>query len=226
MIKNPWKSKEWLQKRDQVLKNAKCELCGSTEKLCVHHPEHLFESPTRVKNRMYSTFFNEFRVSFVAMQKKNPIETGNHRHKSHPYWHPVGRKHKYEVDESELEIQYNYQKPTPDEKKVFKKEYNKWLKSIDAKSLIDAEIEKERLSYMSFENVQILCDRCHIAHHKGMNLCPVCKKNYKKVLHETCWGCIPEEKKKKIEERKSGFEKWLKEIQELADEACWDDDDF
>ncbi|WP_319508133.1 hypothetical protein [uncultured Methanolobus sp.] len=225
MIKNPWQSKEWLKKRDERLKDEKCELCNSTEDLSIHHPDHLFETPFQINRRMYSQFYQEFQNLFMKKHKIKPKATGAHRHKSHPYWHPIDRKHKYEVDESEMETQYKTPKPTPDQKKTFKEEYNEWLNSINAKSLINAELEKERASYMSFENVQVLCNRCHIAHHKGMDLCPVCNSNYKNKRYETCWECVPEEQKKKIEERKSGFEKWLKEVQEFADNYDWDDED-
>jgi len=218
MIKNPWQSKEWLQKRDALLKDAKCEYCGSVEKLCVHHSEHIFKSPRRVKCQMYSRFFNEFKNLFIIMNTKKSTKTGNHRHKSHPYWHPINRKHNNEIDESDIEIQYASPNPTPDDKKQFKLEYEKWLKSIDAESLINAEIEKERLSYMSFENVQVLCNKCHIAHHRGKDLCPVCKTKYKTKRYETCWDCIPEERKKEIEAKERKFEMWLQEFEDFDNE--------
>ena len=46
--------------------------------------------------------------------------------------------------------------------------------------------------YTSFKGIIILCNRCHLAHHKGMNLCPECKKKYKKMRYDTCWNCKPE----------------------------------
>jgi len=39
------------------------------------------------------------------------------------------------------------------------------------------------------ENVITLCKRCHFALHKRMDLCPICKKNYKKHFYQTCYQC-------------------------------------
>ena len=55
--------------------------------------------------------------------------------------------------------------------------------------------ETEKKRYMEFEDIQVLCKRCHFAHHKGMDLCPVCKKKYKKKRYNTCYDCIPTEMK-------------------------------
>lgn len=43
--------------------------------------------------------------------------------------------------------------------------------------------------YQSFEGTKILCNRCHLALHKGMTLCPICKKKYKKARFPTCFAC-------------------------------------
>lgn len=218
MINNPWKSKEWKQKRDEIIKDAQCELCGSLTYLCVHHPQHLFETPYRVKQRMYNTFYTQFIELFNKKHKIEKIKTGRHRHKSHDYWHPAKTKHKTDIDESEIKIQYAKKQITTKEKEQFNKEYHEWRKSINAEEKINKELEKEREKYMSFENVQILCDKCHIAHHNGMNLCPVCKKKYKSMKYKTCWDCIPEERKKEIQDEKDKFEKWLREIEDFEDE--------
>ncbi len=45
--------------------------------------------------------------------------------------------------------------------------------------------------YTSFKGTIILCNRCHLNHHKGYELCPECKKKYKKRRYETCWNCKP-----------------------------------
>jgi len=68
-----------------------------------------------------------------------------------------------------------------------------------------------------------LCRRCHRAGHRGLELCPVCRENYKKPGFETCWQCRSLEQKeasevakikrnnlrKKLE--KESREKWLKD---------------
>lgn len=48
--------------------------------------------------------------------------------------------------------------------------------------------EYER-TYMDFENVVILCRRCHFALHKGKKLCERCRKNYHNPRFSTCFSC-------------------------------------
>ena len=35
----PWRTKEWKEKRALLLEGKKCEWCGSTKNLCLHHPK-------------------------------------------------------------------------------------------------------------------------------------------------------------------------------------------
>ena len=68
------------------------------------------------------------------------------------------------------------------------------------KSLTDELTEIENKKYTEFEDIQVLCKRCHFAHHKGMDLCPVCKKKYKNKQYKTCYDCIPEDAKNREHE--------------------------
>ena len=49
-------------------------------------------------------------------------------------------------------------------------------------------IEYER-TYMDFENVVILCRRCHFALHKGKVLCSRCKIHYHNPRYQMCFEC-------------------------------------
>ena len=60
--------------------------------------------------------------------------------------------------------------------------------------------------YASFEGCEVLCKRCHFAFHKGLYLCPKCKRKYAKPKYETCFDCLPPEEKKEIEERQKEME--------------------
>ena len=55
-----------------------------------------------------------------------------------------------------------------------------------------AEYEK---TYMDFENVVILCRKCHFALHKGKKLCDKCKTNYHNPRYSMCFKCNEEMKK-------------------------------
>jgi hypothetical protein len=48
----------------------------------------------------------------------------------------------------------------------------------------------------------VLCRRCHFAVHKGLVLCPRCKKNYCSPRYEHCYSCLDTNTKTVIEERK------------------------
>ena len=39
------------------------------------------------------------------------------------------------------------------------------------------------------KDVVTICRRCHLAHHRGMHLCPECKTKYKSDLYPYCYDC-------------------------------------
>ena len=51
--------------------------------------------------------------------------------------------------------------------------------------------------YLSLEGIIILCRRCHLAVHRGMHLCPKCKKHYTHNQYDVCFNCLPESHWKK-----------------------------
>ena len=60
----------------------------------------------------------------------------------------------------------------------------------------------------------VLCRRCHHALHKGMKLCPVCKKNYCPVDADSCYDCLPEHMKFEIEQKKRDRDRLKKKLQD------------
>jgi hypothetical protein len=62
---------------------------------------------------------------------------------------------------------------------------NKLILELEAATLYELELIK----YLKFDDVEIICRRCHFAVRKGMNICPVCKKHYKKKRYKTCFSC-------------------------------------
>ena len=75
------------------------------------------------------------------------------------------------------------------------------LKKRGIKELIEEEIKKAEEECESLTNAIALCKRCHFASLRGMNLCPVCRNKYKSLNYETCFDCLPEEKKEEVLER-------------------------
>jgi len=56
--------------------------------------------------------------------------------------------------------------------------------------------------YLKLNDTRTLCNRCHYAKEKGMDLCPYCKKAYKRTSYSSCFNC-----KEKADEDYAKFEK-------------------
>jgi len=70
---------------------------------------------------------------------------------------------------------------------------------------------EDNIKYLSFENTMTCCKRCASSYDlHNMELCPVCKTNYKSIQYPTCIPCLPEDKRKaaleKIEFAKDMYE--------------------
>ena len=81
----------------------------------------------------------------------------------------------------------------------------------------------ERYSEMKDGDVMVLCASCHLAHHKGLNLCPECH-GWKKEIWRQCYKCFKKEnpdfesaseflsRMAKLEEQKDkDYEIWMEE---------------
>ena len=194
-------SREWKQKRAEFIEGKVCAWCGSPDRLCVHTPGAL--SPAEIRSGIYDLAYARFKdVYRQKYQEFEYILTGKHRHRSHPAWHKASTIHKTEPDHTDLEEQ-RIEKLIEDKGEGnFKQLYNEWLEENGIEELIEEEIKKAEEEYASLENAIVLCKRCHFASMKGMEICPVCRKKYKASRYETCFDCLPEEKKKDILMRK------------------------
>ncbi|WP_410508685.1 hypothetical protein RSJ42_18470 [Methanosarcina hadiensis] len=194
-------SREWKQKRAEFIEGKVCAWCGSPDRLCVHTPGAL--SPAEIRSGIYDLAYARFKdVYRQKYQEFEYILTGKHRHRSHPAWHKASTIHKTEPDHTDLEEQ-RIEKLIEDKREGnFKQLYNEWLEENGIEELIEEEIKKAEEEYASLENAIVLCKRCHFASMKGMEICPVCRKKYKASRYETCFDCLPEEKKKDILMRK------------------------
>jgi len=97
---------------------------------------------------------------------------------------------------------YEFDKPayTPTTK-ISREDWNRFITKYDSQigEIVSQQREGfyKRYKELREEDIMILCRRCHLALHKGLNLCPVCKTHYKKWGHSMCWECF-----KKTEEGK------------------------
>lgn len=195
-------TKEWKEKRAEFLKGKTCAWCGSSDSLCIHIPRAF--SPAQVSSEIYSAAYARFREVYrQKYQKFDHIPTGKHRHKSHPNWHKASTVHKTEPDHTDLEEQFTEVLLEDSGEGNFKKFYHEWLEETGIKELIEEEVKKAEEECESLANAVVLCKRCHFAGLKGMNLCPACRKKYKSVNYETCFDCLPDEKKAGFGERQN-----------------------
>lgn len=84
-----------------------------------------------------------------------------------------------------------------------------WFQRDQAVAKDSATIEKEAflrylnddIKYLSFEDTITACKRCASSYdlHR-LELCPQCKKKYKGIQYPTCIECLPEDKRKAVQE--------------------------
>ena len=193
-----------MNKRAEFLKGKTCAWCGSSDFLCIHTPRAF--SPAQVSLEIYSAAYTRFREVYrQRYQKFDRIPTGKHRHKSHPSWHKVSTIHRIEPDHTDLEEQFLEVLLEDSGEGNFKKLYHEWLEETGIKELIEEEIKKAEEECKSLTNAIVLCKRCHFASLKGMNLCPKCRNRYKSINYETCFDCLPDEKKAEFREKKNPY---------------------
>jgi hypothetical protein len=85
-----------------------------------------------------------------------------------------------------------------------------WFQRKIAKNKDAESIEKiafilyldDNIKYLSFEDTITACKKCASSYdlHR-MELCPKCKEHYKRIGYPTCIQCLPEEKRKEVNEQ-------------------------
>jgi len=190
-------SKEWKEKRAEFLKGKTCSWCESSDSLCIHIPRNL--TPAQIRSEIYSAAYSRFKEIYRQnYQKFNCVPTGKHRHKSHPSWHKAVTVHKTEPDHTDLEEQQIEVLIEDSGAGNFRKLYHGWLEESGINTLIEEETKKADEECESLSNAIALCKRCHFASLKGMEICPKCRSKYKSSRFETCFDCLPEEKREEF----------------------------
>ncbi|GAA4239747.1 hypothetical protein GCM10022291_35140 [Postechiella marina] len=92
-----------------------------------------------------------------------------------------------------------------------------WFQRNKAKDKDAESIEKkafllylnDNIKYLSFEDTITACRKCASNYdlHR-MELCPKCKEFYKGIQYPTCIQCLPEEKRKEVEEQIEFGKQW------------------
>jgi hypothetical protein len=72
----------------------------------------------------------------------------------------------------------------------------------------------DNIKYLSFVDTITACKKCASYYDLNrMELCPICRKNYKGIEYQSCVPCLPEEKRK-IAEEKIEFGRAMREFDE------------
>jgi len=196
-----WTRKKWKEKRDEILnEDAVCSYCGTKKNLVIHHPPNeTIKNKARFLRKEIIKDFEIFdkveREKFrEKVKEKYQSRSKFHRHKSHPYYHLIKTGHTKSVDLSELEYRINKNQYYHDLQLHRSKNFFQWLKDTNREIEYQETYDQAVENYLSMNGIIILCNRCHFAVHKGMNLCPICHQKYKKFQYATCFDCLYREK--------------------------------
>jgi ribosomal protein L37AE/L43A len=100
---------------------------------------------------------------------------------------------KYKCKMCRTETDNPEKKQSPESRKAMRTEFRRLFlhKHKEEIDKIFAEVkENSNKNYLDFQNVTVLCRRCHYAREKGLVLCKVCHKQYHKPKFEKCWECF------------------------------------
>jgi translation initiation factor 2 beta subunit (eIF-2beta)/eIF-5 len=202
--KRSWNTKEWKEKQSARVEGQVCQQCGSTDVRQVHHrntDKKLYYTMYKlvvkqlIKEKMQAgeipfkgTITREFHCPNCAQMIK--ISNMRYQFKTCP---TCGKKSS--INEGNLIIQREYNNNlSRSETLLFIRRYEQ---EIDTN--MKAKRAPPKPDYMNLEqDTVVLCKTCHYALENGHDLCPICKKNYKKIGEPRCFTCLPDEEKRKI----------------------------
>jgi len=72
---------------------------------------------------------------------------------------------------------------------------------------------------LELSQCMVLCRRCHMALHKGLKLCPICKKHYAPFERDMCFHCYCEKYPEVMEKVNSSKEKRKEDQKKARHEA-------
>jgi len=207
----PWKLASWKKKRGEYLNGKSCEWCGSTKNLQISHKNNL--NIRRVEREVFHKYYNHY-----LKDENNSVEIKKLEEKAwEGYTHHLGfgcpscgsgayysrsenycNKHKAPMFrclkcKSEFKQPASVKKAPLSTKTIVRRRFQSLFKikhREELSKIVSERIQKSDEKYHSFENVMVQCKSCHFAYHKGMHLCPKCKKKYVKPKYKICYACL------------------------------------
>ena len=200
MASKIYQTKIWKEKRAQWIQGKVCEMCGSTEKLQIHHL-HINRGirkslEKKVIRELIKHKMKNLEIPPTIKQIRFYLcECGNSSQKIRlPNQKTITClkcKQRHYINRNNIQIRkvLDYWLG-PDDYQKFIKTYR-----LEIKNLMDQQGAPEKEDYLDFsQGTAVLCRRCHYGIHHGLNLCPKCKKRLKRIQYPTCWDCKPEKK--------------------------------
>ena len=197
-----WQSKEWKDKRKERIENELCAQCGKTLALQVHHTytdRNLYRiMERRIVKTLIKVKMDDGEIAFLGKQYQI-FKCPSCQHKQ-----KLSRLNQKTVTCKECQLKSNLTKHNTRE--VKEPNYNLGRTGVQLfirryRAEIDAELKGKQAppkpDYMNLEqDTTVLCKVCHYALENGSDLCPKCKKNYRKIGNLMCRACSTQEQAK------------------------------
>jgi hypothetical protein len=181
----PWKTKEWREKRKELIKGKSCEWCASAEGLSIHHKRKAIS--TRAYYRLISGSWLRKLIK-EGVYKPMKKEVCPQCCYSSIYIRKTMTP-KYRCSRCKLTFEKPMKKLTSYVSRRdwldFKRKYSSRINSE-----VRSKRQKSYEKYMSLKGTMILCKKCHMAAEKGFVLCKSCKRGYHKPRFAMCWNCF------------------------------------
>lgn len=225
MASKPWHTKEWIEKRAQIIKDA-CEQCGSEEKpLVIQHFRHSPPADS-IKFMVTKKFLMKLYDDNIETNEVDIPELDDEEYKLNccPKCNLTSiseRKTmtpKYRCIQCHHTFDKHAKKPDLHSSKV-RLIISKYRHRLIEKYQDEIQIAHERMKqtyddyYKSLEDTATFCKKCAFLWDiKKKKLCNVCKKKYHSFGFKTCYDCNAplREKMKKEEEEEEKFNKEMK----------------
>jgi hypothetical protein len=191
-VQKPWKTKEWREKRAEILEGKSCEWCSSKIALSIHHKEP--EQPYLVRYKIIQQVLLEKLVREGVYKPINKVEEsvcpecGSHSVREF-------RATRFRCLDCNEYFSMNKKLKGP--LRISKEDFADFVEkySPKIKEYLQTKRQKDFEKYMTLDNTMILCKKCHMAIGKGMVLCQVCKQGYHRPNFDRCFKCYSKTEK-------------------------------
>jgi len=210
--KRVWHTKEWKELRDKLIKD-KCEQCGSTEKLTLHHiwqPPSMGALECSIAKTMFNYWFHNMDSDALGRYSKMAQEAVGQSLNDDTLTREekTSLQKQWEISRDECVSDFAFNEFRKDKKEEIhakvveqnKEDFKRYMSGKDTVTFCN------KCAFLWDEKGQKLCPKCKKHHYdiktgmcaicSGMKkLCVKCNKNYHYILYPTCFDCSPRNQK-------------------------------